>query len=221
MTTPLNVENQSELMTGVPSGSSNKAITMKSVRETLRNVQQLILPYMLPLTTVYFFEYLINQAVTPTLLFPIDQPTSVKRSLFEFKNYRDYYVTYGTLYQVGVFISRSTASMFRIKHLYLLSLLQGINFLLTVVQSCKYFIHRPFPIMMLVLYEGLLGGSSYVNTFLNVLEDLPPDETEAALGTVTIADSLGVLFAALVGISLEPALCGYQINHGRDWCIRE
>jgi battenin len=40
---------------------------------------------------VYFSEYVINQGISPTLLFPLED--------MPFSRYRDAYVTYGTLYQ--------------------------------------------------------------------------------------------------------------------------
>lgn len=40
---------------------------------------------------MYLAEYVINQGISPTLLFPIDE--------MPFDRYRDAYVTYGTLYQ--------------------------------------------------------------------------------------------------------------------------
>ncbi|CAL9735905.1 protein Btn1p [Monosporozyma servazzii] len=177
-------------------------------------LKTLIFPYMLPLTTVYFFEYLINQSVAPTLLFPLE--------ILPFKKFRDLYVLYGTLYQIGVFISRSSGKWLRLRHLYALSLLQGLNLIITLLQSW-YFInkHWPWLNMILVLWEGLLGGSSYVNTFLNIQQDLPHDQIEFAMGSVSLSDSLGVFLAALVGLSLEPTLCKHQIEEGRPWCRME
>lgn len=185
--------------------------------ETCSRLKELIVPYMLPLTTVYLFEYLINQAVAPTLLFPLDQ----KRMPFFFHKYRDIYVTYGTLYQLGVFVSRSTAHLIRMKKLYLLSSLQGLNFILVCLQSLLYVVSSPWPIMLLVFYEGFLGGAAYVNTFLNVLADEAPEKREFTLGTVSIADSFGVLIAALIGLKLEPTLCSHQVADGRPWCTME
>lgn len=185
--------------------------------KTCSKLNKLTIPFMLPLTTVYLFEYLINQAVSPTLLFPLDQ----KGMPFFFHKYRDIYVTYGTLYQLGVFISRSTASLFRMRKLYFLSMLQGINFMLSVFQSWDYVLKTPWPIMALIFYEGFLGGASYVNTFLNILEKLPPKEREFGLGSVSIADSFGVLIAAVIGLVLEPTLCKHQVEDNRPWCTLE
>lgn len=185
--------------------------------ETCSKIKELIVPFMLPLTTVYLFEYLINQAVCPTLLFPLGQ----KHMPFFFRKYRDIYVAYGTIYQLGVFISRSTAHFIRLKKLYLLSTLQGLNFVMTILQSWYYLVPSPWPIMVLVFYEGFLGGASYVNTFLNILEGLAPEKREFALGSVSIADSFGVLLAALIGLVLEPSLCNHQVADGRPWCEME
>lgn len=180
-------------------------------RVTIKRLIHLVVPYMLPLTSVYFFEYLINQSVAPTLLFP--------KETLPFQKNRDLYVLYGTLYQVGVFISRSSGKLVRLRCLYILSHLQCLNFTLAILQSWT-FINNKYPLlnMILILWEGLLGGSSYVNTFLNIQEDLSTSEVEFAMGSVSIADSLGVFLASIVGLFLEPTLCKHQIKDGRPWC---
>lgn len=190
---------------------------LQNFQTTLENLKSLVLPYMLPLTSVYLFEYLINQAVCPTLLFPLDGGNLPSF----FHKYRDMYVTYGTLYQFGVFISRTLANKFRMHNLYLLSFLQALNFFITLVQALKYVVHSPWPIMLLIFYEGLLGGASYVNTFLNIMDEVEPEKREFALGAVSIADSSGVFFAALIGLFLEPSLCKHQVSDGRPWCTLE
>ncbi|CAI4061014.1 hypothetical protein N7582_001776 [Saccharomyces uvarum] len=188
--------------------------------QTFKRLRRLVFPYMLPLTTVYLFEYLINQAVSPTLLFPIDSEEN-KSMPFFFHKYRDMYVTYGTLYQLGVFISRSFGHLIRMRNLYVLAFLQGLNFCITILQSWFYVVHSPWSVMILIFYEGFLGGASYVNTFLNILEQENPEETEFAMGAVSIADSFGVFLAALLGLGLEPKLCKHQVSDNRPWCRME
>ena len=75
--------------------------------------------------------------------------------------------------------------------------------------------------MVLIFYEGLLGGASYVNTFMNIIEEVDPDKREFSLGAVSISDSFGTLLAAFFGILLEPKLCSHQIDTGRPWCSME
>ncbi|KAL8803837.1 MAG: hypothetical protein Q9200_006055, partial [Gallowayella weberi] len=72
------------------SASSQKPTTPISERSTfahnLRRARALIVPYILPLVLVYFAEYLINQSIAPTLLFPLDETP--------FTEYRSFYPTY-------------------------------------------------------------------------------------------------------------------------------
>lgn len=73
----------------------NNMATQKATIEpfsvTLKRLQPFLVPYMAPLFLVYISEYIINQGISPTLLFPIEE--------MPFSKYRDAYVTYGTLYQ--------------------------------------------------------------------------------------------------------------------------
>lgn len=180
------------------------------ISETIIRLKKLIVPFMIPLSTVYLSEYLINQSVSPTLLFPIEE--------LPFAKFRDVYVAYGTLYQLGVFISRSSATIVRIRNLYIPSILQSFNLVLLVSQSLYYFIPNVYIIMLLVFYEGLLGGAAYVNTFMLIIDTVSEKDREFSLGATSMSDSGGIVVSALIGLWLEPALCNYQADHGRDWC---
>lgn len=187
------------------------------IRMTLRKMTPLVTPYMLPLTLVYISEYIINQGISPTLLFLLD---TLPHWLFT--SYRDIYVVYGFVYQFGVFLSRSsTVFNIRIKRLYLLAVLQLLNVFITLCQS---FYDYPFlqiwPLLLLIFYEGFLGGFSYVNTFMSVSEEVPPHMREFCMGCVGISDTFGVLLAGLINWSLEPYLCHAQVARGRDWCLK-
>ncbi|AMD19285.1 HBR384Cp [Eremothecium sinecaudum] len=207
-----NAENSFEEST-VEIAPAEKSDLKEHIIQTARRLRALIIPYMLPLGTIYFFEYLINQGVSPTLLFPLEE-----RNFGFIQKYRDIYVLYGTLYQIGVFISRSSARFIRFRRLYLLSTLQGLNLVVLLIQSWFYISNSMWPILLLVFYEGLLGGASYVNCFSNVLDEVHKFEREFSLGAVSIADSFGILVAAFSGMLLEPKLCAHQVETGRPWC---
>ncbi|KAI3406402.1 BTN1 [Candida oxycetoniae] len=197
------------------SSSSNKLTA--HITNTVERIKPLVLPFMLPLTTVYISEYVINQGISPTLLFPLDNLPS-----WLFSSYRDIYVVYGFLYQLGVFISRSSVTFgIRIKRLYLLSILQAVNVFITIIQSM---FDLPFtsiwPLLMLIFYEGLLGGSSYVNTFMSVSEQVPKSQREFSMGCVSISDGLGIVLAGCINWWLETTLCNLQVQRGRDWCLK-
>lgn len=177
---------------------------------TLARLKPLVVPFMIPLFLVYISEYIINQGISPTLLFPIEEMPFVK--------YRDAYVTYGTLYQLGVFISRSSSSFIRIRRVYIPSLLQALNLVIFIYQSLYVFMPNVYVVMAMVFYEGLLGGASYVNTFMLVAETVPLQDREFAMGSVGVSDSAGVVCAGLISMWLEKYLCGYQKSTGRPWC---
>lgn len=185
------------------------------VFDTLSKIRPLFMPYMLPLCSVYISEYIINQGISPTLLFPLlDLPQWL------FSTYRDIYVVYGFLYQLGVFISRSSTSFgFRVKQLYLLSLLQFLNVIVALFQSLY---NVPFSsiwlLLALIFYEGLLGGLLYVNTFMLVSEQVSKDRREFSMGCVGISDSFGIMIAGCINWRLEVALCNHQVEGGREWC---
>lgn len=182
---------------------------------TMHKIGPLVVPYMTPLCLVYISEYVINQGISPTLLFPLEE---LPRWLF--RSYRDIYVVYGFLYQLGVFISRSSVNFgVRIRHLYVMAGLQFLNVVITLSQSLYDFpFSRIWFLLVLVLYEGLLGGLSYINTFMLVSEEVPAHRREFSMGCVTISDSLGVMIAGCINYVLETQLCNAQVNRGREWC---
>ena len=185
----------------------------------LRRTQKLFFPYMLPLFLVYVAEYTINQGVSPTLLFGVEKPLGERPVPSPpFEHFRDFYPTYNTIYQLGVFISRSSHLLVRIHALYPPSLLQCLNLVILILQALFPFFPNVYLVFLVIFWEGLLGGAVYVNTFAQVSEDLTGAEREFSLGAVTVADSAGICIAGFVGLWLEGALCRFQVERGRKWC---
>ncbi|OLN81974.1 Protein BTN1-like protein 2 [Colletotrichum chlorophyti] len=176
----------------------------------LKRAKSLFFPYMLPLLLVYIAEYTINQGVAPTLLFPL--------SSSPFKEFREFYPFYGFLYQLGVFISRSSTPFYRIHHLYLPSLLQVGNLVLLTLHAMFDFIPSVYIVFIVIFWEGLLGGAVYVNTFAEIMENVPSEEREFSLSATSVSDSGGICVAGFLGIIMEVQLCDWQVAQGRDWC---
>lgn len=183
-----------------------------SLRNNLRRARSLFFPYMLPLLLVYVAEYTINQGVAPTILFPLEKSP--------FQEFRSFYPFYGFLYQLGVFISRSSTPWFRIHHLYLPSLLQVGNLALLTLHALFFFIPSVYIVFVIIFWEGLLGGAVYVNCFAEIMENVPVEDREFSLGATSVSDSGGICIAGFIGILMETRLCNYQVAHGRDWCRR-
>jgi battenin len=165
---------------------------------------------MLPLFLVYVAEYTINQGVAPTLLFPLPETP--------FKHFRAFYPTYGAIYQLGVFISRSSLPFVRVRTLYTPAVLQVLNLIGLTAHAMYPFIPTVWFVFAIVFWEGLLGGLVYVSTFAAIRDEVAEEDREFSLGATTVSDSAGICLAGFVGIAVEKALCAWQVQHGRDWC---
>lgn len=154
--------------------------------------------YFLPLLLVYFAEYFINQGLFELIYYPE----------VSFLNHAAQYRWFQVSYQLGVMISRSSLDLVQIKNLWLMSILQAVNAALFLLHAMK-FVHIPsfYIVILLIIYEGLLGGFTYVNTFYRIKKEVKTDRQEFCISTVTTADSLGIVMAGVVALPVHNALC--------------
>ncbi|KAF1963053.1 batten's disease protein Cln3 [Byssothecium circinans] len=213
-----NVEHETLLSSSMHS-SSGRSFTAHSTvlqsshngfKANLKRAQGLFFPYMLPLLLVYIAEYTINQGVAPTLLFPLASSP--------FDEYRSFYSTYNAVYQIGVFISRSSTPFIRIHNLYLPSLLQVVNLVLLTLHAMFNFLPHFYVVCVIIFWEGLLGGLVYVSTFAEITDNVPKEDREFSLGATSVSDSGGICVAGFVGMAFEVWLCRWQVDHGRRYC---
>ncbi|XP_051742653.1 battenin isoform X1 [Ctenopharyngodon idella] len=155
-----------------------------------------LLKFIFPLSVVYFAEYFINQGLLELLYFP-------DSSLSHSEQYR----WYQTLYQIGVFVSRSSLICFKIRKIFLMSLLQCVNAVLLVFAVYYQFLHYPWVVFIIVLYEGLLGGAAYVNTFHFISEETAEREREFAMAAASVGDSLGIALSAAASFPVHHYFC--------------
>ncbi|KAK1151952.1 battenin isoform X1 [Acipenser oxyrinchus oxyrinchus] len=155
-----------------------------------------LLKYMIPLAVVYFAEYFINQGLFELLYFP-------KSNLKHSAQYR----WYQTLYQLGVFISRSSVNCLQIKKIWILAALQCVNALVLFLAVYYQFFPSIFIVFAFILYEGLLGGASYVNTFNNISRESSDSLREFSLGAACVSDTLGISLSGALAIPLHDYLC--------------
>ncbi|XP_064604901.1 battenin-like [Liolophura sinensis] len=160
-----------------------------------------LLYYMVPLTLVYFAEYFINQGLHEVLYF-----NGIWLSPKE--QYRWFQVDY----QIGVFISRSSVNFIKINHLWALPVLQFVNLIILLTQVLYRYIPNVWIVFAIVLFEGLLGGGAYVNTFYKMSKEIPPEIREYSLSVATISDSAGIAVAGAVAIPVHNAICSLNIH---------
>ncbi|XP_032092893.1 battenin [Thamnophis elegans] len=166
---------------------------------TLQEKEQVakgLLKYLIPLSVVYFAEYFINQGLFELLYF---RNTTL--------NHPQQYRWYQMLYQAGVFISRSSASCIRIRKIWVLAILQCLNMVFLLFAVSYLFLPSIFLVFVLILYEGLLGGAGYVNTFHCVSEESKPEHREFAMGVACIADTLGISLSGAIAIPVHNYFC--------------
>ncbi|XP_042360623.1 battenin isoform X2 [Plectropomus leopardus] len=133
-----------------PEDEANGALTFTEKLHVIKG----LLRFVFPLGLVYFAEYFINQGLMELLYFPKF-----------FLSHAEQYRWYQTLYQVGVLVSRSSLCCVKIRKLWALSLLQVLNAVLLLFAVHYQFLPSAWLVFTIVLYEGLLGGAAYVNTF--------------------------------------------------------
>uniref|UniRef100_H3A2N1 Battenin n=1 Tax=Latimeria chalumnae TaxID=7897 RepID=H3A2N1_LATCH len=158
-----------------------------------------LLKYMIPLLLVYFAEYFINQGLLELFYF---RNTSLKHS--------EQYRWYQTLYQLGVFVSRSSVKCLQIRKIWLLALLQGINMVFLLFGVCFLFLPSIYLLFAIILYEGLLGGAAYVNAFNNITQEhsqSPEQHLEFAMGVASISDTLGIALSGAIAIPVHDHFC--------------
>uniref|UniRef100_A0A4X2KNY0 Battenin n=1 Tax=Vombatus ursinus TaxID=29139 RepID=A0A4X2KNY0_VOMUR len=155
-----------------------------------------LLKYIVPLTLVYFAEYFINQGLFELLFF---RNTSL--------NHAQQYRWYQMLYQVGVFVSRSSLRCCHFRFIWLLAVLQFLNLGFLMAEVWFSFLPSIYLVFLIILYEGCLGGAAYVNTFHRVAVETQDEHREFAMATACIADTLGISLSGALALPLHDFLC--------------
>ncbi len=156
----------------------------------LRDRLERLMPYSLPLFGVYFAEYACQSGVWITI-------GESERSR------RRFYTASNLLYQFGVFLSRSSGSVFELNlsSLPWLAVFQfGLLFFFIAVSLLEV---SGWWLLVPAFVTGIFGGLCYVNAFRLLAHDSPPSEREKNMALTSTADSLGVGCADLFGILLQ------------------
>ncbi|KAG7198656.1 hypothetical protein KM043_006013 [Ampulex compressa] len=155
-----------------------------------------LLKYMIPLGLVYLFEYFINHGLYELIEFNgiwLSHP----------EQYRWLQVDY----QIGVFISRSSVNLITINKIWIMAVLQFVNVIIMLFESIYYYIPNIWIVFAIVLWEGLLGGGAYVNTFYRMSTEIPRSDLKISLGIATMADSIGITLAGWLSMPVHNAIC--------------
>ncbi len=152
---------------------------------------------MLPLFLVYISEYFINQGLFELLYF--------KDSFI--KEHKLQYRWYNVVYQLAVFISRSSISLIKIKFLFIFPIFQLGNVLILLSQIFFGWMPSIWILFVLIFWEGLLGGACYVNVFDMISIKIDKNVREVSIGIASIAIEAGIAFAGFISIPTHNAIC--------------
>ncbi|XP_006896620.1 PREDICTED: battenin isoform X2 [Elephantulus edwardii] len=155
-----------------------------------------LLPHIVPLVLVYFAEYFINQGLFELIFF---------RNTF--LSHAEQYRWYQMLYQAGVFASRSSLHCFHIRHTWILAVLQCLNLGFLMADMWFAFLPNIYIVFLIIVYEGLLGGAAYVNTFHNIALETSDKHREFAMTVACISDTLGISLSGALALPLHDFLC--------------
>jgi len=143
----------------------------------------------LNLSLVYFFEYVASVGGADKAINSTDSDDWF---------ISNFYAIISFCYQFGVLLSRSSLQFFKIKRIEILTVLQGINMVFWILQANYRFIHSVWPLFILMIYCGLLGGASYVNAFYLILHDkkIPNEDRELCINYAALLVTVGITSAS-------------------------
>lgn len=182
-------------------------LTYMSTNERLRRTLALW-PYTVPLVVVYFAEYAMQSGVWTAIGFPVE--SSSARSQF--------YVYSNWTYQVGVFVSRSSGSLWQANQriLWLMPAAQVFILFFFSLDAVFHFWYN-WGIIVLCFATGCLGGAVYVQAFSLIAREVEPRFREFSLGAASVADSIGIALADVAGILIQGCLFKVNALSGADF----
>uniref|UniRef100_A0A8C7VP45 Battenin n=1 Tax=Oncorhynchus mykiss TaxID=8022 RepID=A0A8C7VP45_ONCMY len=89
----------------------------------------------------------------------------------------------------------------------LLCLPQCVNGVLLLLSVYYQFLPSAWLVFVIVLYEGLLGRSAYVNTFYFISKETGDRQREFAMVAASVGDSLGIAISGLIAFPVHRYFC--------------
>ncbi|KAK5969625.1 Battenin [Trichostrongylus colubriformis] len=122
------------------------------------------------------------------------------------------YRWYQVFYHIGVFLSRSSINLIKLNFLCisLLAVVQTATATVLFFTAIYAFIPHFAIVCSIMFFVGIVGGANYANTFYHIHRKVDPTIREFALSTVTFADTIGILSAALLAIPTHNWICAMK-----------
>lgn len=175
----------------VTEATGNAAFSIKMIRLAIKKVWWLAGN----LGFVYFLEYCINTG------FADRASLRHKGSDFFSKNS---FIILSLCYQVGVFFSRSSLKLFKVERVWIMTLLQLVNFGVWWAEAMHIFL-GVWGEFVWMLWVGCLGGACYVNVAYLILHSdrLAQQYKEPGLNFSLLCNNVGCMLAAAFSLLLD------------------
>eukprot|EP00743_Colponemidia_sp_Colp-15_P006146 GILK01006606.1.p1 GENE.GILK01006606.1~~GILK01006606.1.p1 ORF type:complete len:460 (+),score=74.39 GILK01006606.1:123-1382(+) len=141
----------------------------------------------LQLSAVYFLEYVVSVAFADAVNPKVDEGSFFRVHA---------YVILSFCYQLGVLLSRSSLKLVKIQRVEVITSLQAVNFIFWFLLAIWKF--APLWVQfLLMVFVGLLGGASYVNTMYLIMNDrrIPEKDREFSLNLCALHIDFGIFSA--------------------------
>ncbi len=192
------ITNEQEETSPLLVNTDNNNTAEKSETNILDILKPLI-KFMIPLFLVYTCVYFINQG------------------LFELLNFKDSFIKehnlqyrwYNVVFQLAVFISRSSISYIKIKYLFIFPIFQLANVAVLLSQLFLGWIPSIWIVFFLIFWEGLLAGACYANVFDLISVRINKKDREISIAIASIASEAGIVLAGFTSIPTHNAICDF------------
>jgi hypothetical protein len=179
----------------ISSDLDNEPLNLRSLIDLMPRCWHLLLNKF----TGYFFQYTINTSFANVIDYKMKQ--NYKSDLFV----DQFFIDLLSSGSIGLCISRSSLSFIQIKKVCVLTLLQGINFVVLFCNAKYMFIENLKFLCLFYAWVGIIGGAIYVNILHNILEldSLRNTEKEMAISLCLMFNDLGILLASVTSMLLD------------------
>lgn len=193
----------------------NAAFSIPAFKRVLKHVGV----FLFSLSGIYFFEYTILTCFA-------DVYTKRKRiNAGDDLNFleQNSFIILTVCYQFGVLVSRGSLDCFKVKKLWILIIVQVLNFVLWFL-NVYFFVVTHYAIAFIhIAIVGMMGGTLYVNVLYSIVSSKTLDfnDKELAMIMCTIFDDLGILVASIFSLILDNTIFHqYQTHEGASIIFR-
>lgn len=129
-----------------------------------------------------------------------------------FLSKEEQYRAFQIIYQVGVFISRSSVNLFQIRRTWIMSIIQGLIATFFLFEAIYLFTPSILIIFVIIFIEGLQGGFAYVNTYYRMTQEVPQPYKAFSMNIVAMSDSFGIIAAGFLAMRVHNWICQLPIT---------